>query len=68
MKVELPINSKAKGKLARMKQKKKQEMYEYYYALIRYCKEHKCRSCPFWENENGCEINVPSSWEGGQDV
>ena len=68
MMVELPINSKPKGKLARMKLKKKQEIYGYYCAIIRYCKEQKCRSCPFWEDENGCDISVPSSWEGSQDV
>ena len=58
----MPINSKAKGRLARMKLKEKLEIYEYYYALIRYCKERKCGSCPFWGND-GCDINVPASWE-----
>lgn len=67
MKVELPINSKAKGKLARMKHKKKQEMYEHYYAILRDCKEGKCGSCPFL-GKDGCELSVPSSKEGGQDV
>ena len=45
-----------------------EEAVECYYALISYCKGRKCRSCPFWKNENGCDINVPSTWECGQGV
>lgn len=75
MKVELPINSKAKGKLARMEDSvdkvSDEEAVECYYALISYCTVRKCKSCLFGGGGSGCWINGPATWgtrEGGQSV
>ena len=68
----LPINSKTKGKLARMKDSvdkvSDEEAVECYYALISYCKGRKCESCLFGGGGSGCRINGPATWESSQSV
>ena len=68
----LPINSKAKGKLARMEDSvdkvSDEEAVECYYALISYCKGRKCESCLFGGGGSGCRINGPATWESSQSV
>ena len=70
--VELPINSKAKGRLARMEDSvdkvSDEEAVECYYALISYCKGRKCESCQFWGGGSGCRINGPATWDSSQSV
>ena len=72
MKVELPINSKTKERLARMEdgvdKVSDEEAVECYYTLISYCTVRKCKSCLFGGGGSGCRINGPASWESSQGV
>ena len=68
----MPINSNAKGRLARMEDSadkvSDEEAVECYYTLISYCKGRKCESCQFGGGGYGCMINGPATWESSQSV